>query len=93
MLSDLQGSVTFRFKIGVAHEHTFVVAILLLFNDQLFGSLIHSQYVYIVAALLLDGDLVLSQISKSSLIFFDLPHLLQPYFLFELALMAVTGVK
>ena len=81
------------FKIGVAHEHTFVVAFLLLFNDQLFGSLIHSQYVYIVAALLLDGDLVLSQISKSFLIFFDLPHLLQPYFLFKLALMAVSGIE
>ena len=93
VLSDLQGSVTFRFKIAVAHEHTFVVAFFLFFNDLLFGSLVHSQYVYVVAAFFLNRDLVLSQISKSFLIFFNLPHLLQPYFLFKLALMAVTGIE
>ena len=81
------------FKVRVAHEHTFVVAILLFLDDRLLGSLVHSQYVYVVTALLLDGDLVLSQISKSFLIFFYLPHLLQANFLFKLALMAVSGIK
>ena len=81
------------FKIGVAHEHTFVVAFFLFLNNQLFGSLVHSQYVNIVAALFLDSYLVLSQITKSFLIFFNLPQFLQPDFLFKLALMAVTGIK
>ena len=93
VLSDLKGSITFLFKIGVAHEHTFVVAFFLFFNNQLFGSLVHSQYVYIVATLFLDSYLVLSQITKSFLIFFNLPQFLQPDFLFKLALMAVTGIK
>ena len=93
MLSDLQGSISFSFKIRVAHKHTFVVAFLLFFNDLLLDSLIHCQYVYIVATLLLDSNLVLSQITKSFLIFFNLPQLLQPDFLFELALMAISGIK
>ena len=63
VLPDLKGSIALIFKVRVTHEHTFVVAFFLLFDNLLLDSLIHSQYVYVVAALLLDSDLVLSQIA------------------------------